>query len=198
MPPDRCLPRWRRAYARRISSDLADAFTSSGGAGPPKVAEFAPDSAMARSNVAPKEAGMAQFSETVDINRPPEEVWRVLGEPERWFDGYLETRSRSPEYPASDTRNDHLYRTRMKEQVEVRVTRSEAPTLLEETQQGRTFARRVRYSLSPVPEGTLLRLEDNIVFKGLGKLAAPIASRDVRNRWATSLERLKAAVEARE
>jgi hypothetical protein len=34
------------------------------------------------------------------------------------------------------------------------------------------------------------------VFKGLGKLAAPIASRDVRNRWATSLERLKAAVEA--
>ena len=49
---------------------------------------------------------MAQFSETVDIKRPPEEVWRVLGEPERWFEGYLETRSRSPEYPAPDTRND--------------------------------------------------------------------------------------------
>lgn len=138
---------------------------------------------------------MAQFSETVDIKRPPEEVWRVLGQPERWFEGYLETRSRSPEYPAPDTRNDHLYRTRMREEVEVRVTRSEAPTLLEETQQGRTFARRVRYSLSP---GTPLRLEDSIVFKGLGKLAAPIASRDVRNRWATSLERLKAAVEAGE
>jgi uncharacterized protein YndB with AHSA1/START domain len=141
---------------------------------------------------------MAQFSKTVDIDRPPEEVWRVLGEPERWFEGYLETRFRSAEYPASDTRNDHLYRTRMREEVEVRVTRSEVPTLLEETQQGRTFARRVRYSLSPVPDGTLLRLEDNIVFKGLGKLAAPIASRDVRNRWATSLERLKAAVEAGE
>ena len=70
---------------------------------------------------------MAQFSETVDIKRPPEEVWRVLGEPERWFEGYLETRSRSPEYPAPDTRNDHLYRTRMREEVEVRVTRSEAP-----------------------------------------------------------------------
>jgi hypothetical protein len=86
----------------------------------------------------------------------------------------------------------------MREEVEVRVTRSEAPTLLEETQQGRTFARRVRYSLSPTPDGTLLRVEDNLVFKGLGKLAAPIASRDVRNRWATSLERLKAAVEAGE
>jgi uncharacterized protein YndB with AHSA1/START domain len=139
---------------------------------------------------------MARFSDTVDIKRPAEEVWRVVGQPERWFEGYLETRSRSPEYPAPETRNDHLYRTRMREEVEVRVTRSEAPTLLEETQQGRTFARRLRYSLSPTADGTLLRVEDNIVFKGLGKLAAPIASRDVRNRWATSLERLKAAVEA--
>jgi hypothetical protein len=141
---------------------------------------------------------MAQISETVDIKRPPEEVWRVVGQPERWFEGYLETRSRSPGYPAPDTRNDHLYRTRMKEEVEVRVTRSEAPTLLEETQQGKTFVRRVRYSLSPAPDGTLLQVEDSIVFKGLGKLAAPIASRDVRKRWATSLERLKGAVEARE
>jgi uncharacterized protein YndB with AHSA1/START domain len=141
---------------------------------------------------------MAQFSETVDIERPPEEVWKMVGQPERWFEGYLETRSRSPGYPAPDTRNDHLYRTRMKEEVEVRVTRSEAPTLLEETQQGKTFARRLRYRLSPAPDGTLLRVEDNIVFKGLGKVAAPIASRDVRKRWGTSLEKLKTAVEAGE
>jgi uncharacterized protein YndB with AHSA1/START domain len=141
---------------------------------------------------------MARFSETVEIKRPPGEVWRVLGRPERWFEGYLETRSRSPGYPAPATRNDHLYRTRMKEEVEVRVTRAEAPGLLEETQQGKTFARRVRYSLSAAPGGTLLRVEDNVVFKGLGKLAAPIASRDVRKRWTTSLERLKAAVEAGE
>jgi hypothetical protein len=121
---------------------------------------------------------MAEFSETVDIKRRPEDVWRVLGE------------------PASETRNDHLYRTRMREKVEVRVTRAEAPTLLEETQQGSTFARRARYSLSPAPDGTLLRVEDNIVFKGIGKLAPPIASRDVRNRWATSFERQKSAAEA--
>lgn len=69
---------------------------------------------------------------------------------------------RSPGYPAPDTRNDHLYRTRIKEEVEVRVTRAEAPTLLDETQQGKTFARRVRYSLSPAPDGTLLRVEDNV------------------------------------
>jgi hypothetical protein len=34
---------------------------------------------------------MAQFSETVDIKRPPEKVWKVVGQPERWFEGYLET-----------------------------------------------------------------------------------------------------------
>src|SRR5262249_17718801 len=141
---------------------------------------------LARSKVGRlREGGMAQFSETVIIRRPPEDVWRVIGQPERWFEGYLETRSRSPGYPAPDSRNDHLYRTRMKEEVEVRVTRAEAPTLLEETQQGRTFVRRLRYRLSATPDGTSLGVEDNIVFKGLGKLAAPIASRDVSKRWAT-------------
>ena len=53
----------------------------------------------------------------------------------------------------------------------------------------------MRYSLSPSPTGTTLRVEDDVSFKGLGKLAAPIASRDIRKRWGTSLERLKAAAE---
>jgi hypothetical protein len=34
-------------------------------------------------------------------------------------------------------------------------------------------------------------------YKGLGKLAAPIASRDIRKRWDASLHKLKDAVEAR-
>jgi len=139
---------------------------------------------------------MPQFSEIIDIERPPEDVWRAIGTPERWFEGYLETRSRSEDYPGPDTRDDHLYRTRRKEEVDARVTRSEAPTLLEEDQEGRTFARHVRYSLSPSPTGTTLRVEDDVTFKGIGKLAAPIASRDIRKRWETSLERLKATAEA--
>jgi hypothetical protein len=53
----------------------------------------------------------------------------------------------------------------------------------------------VRYSLGPSPAGTLLRVDDNVNFKGLGKLAAPIASRDIRKRWETSLQKLKAAAE---
>jgi len=138
-----------------------------------------------------------QFSESIDIERPPEEVWRAISTPERWFEGYLETRSRSAEYPGPGTRDDRLYRTRMKEEVEARVTRSEAPRVLEEDQEGRTFSRHVRYSLDPSPAGTHLRVDDQVDFKGVGKLAAPIASRDVRKRWQMSLEKLKAAAEGK-
>jgi uncharacterized protein YndB with AHSA1/START domain len=138
---------------------------------------------------------MPHFSETIDIERPPEDVWRAIATPERWFEGYLETRSRSADYPGPDTRDDHVYRTRRKEQVGARVTRSEAPTVLEEDQEGQTFSRHVRYSLSPFPTGTRLRVEDYVTFKGIGKLAAPIASRDIKKRWQTSLTRLKTAAE---
>ena len=79
--------------------------------------------------------------------------------------------------------------------MDARVTRSDAPTVLEEDQEGKTFSRHVRYSLSPSPTGTTLRVEDDVSFKGLGKLAAPIASRDIKKRWETSLERLRATAE---
>jgi uncharacterized protein YndB with AHSA1/START domain len=141
---------------------------------------------------------MPQFSESIDIERPPEEVWRAISTPEHWFEGYLETRSRSAEYPGPGTRDDHLYRTRMKEEVEARVTRSEAPSVLEEDQEGKTFSRHVRYSLNPSPAGTTFRVDDQVDFKGLGKLAAPIASRDIKRRWETSLRKLKAAAEGDE
>ena len=139
---------------------------------------------------------MPQFSNSIDIKRPPEEVWRAISTPERWIEGYLETRLRSAEYPAPDTRDDHLFRTRRKEEVAARVTRSEAPSVLEEDQEGKTFTRHVRYSLDPSDGGTLVRVVDRVDFKGLGKLAAPIASRDIRKRWDASLHKLKDAVEA--
>jgi uncharacterized protein YndB with AHSA1/START domain len=139
---------------------------------------------------------MPHFSEIIDIERPPEDVWRTIATPERWFEGYLQTRARSEGYPGPDTRDDHLYRTRKSEQVEARVTRSQAPTVLEEDQEGQTFARHLRYSLSASPTGTTLRVQDDVTFKGLGKLAAPIASRDIKKRWETSLEQLKATAES--
>ena len=49
---------------------------------------------------------MPHFSQTMEISRPPDAVWRVLAQPEQWFEGYLETKNRSPEYPAPDSRND--------------------------------------------------------------------------------------------
>ena len=138
---------------------------------------------------------MPHFSESIDIERPPEAVWRALATPERWFDGYLETRSRSPEYPGPETRDDHLFRTRMREEVESRVTRSEPPAVLEEDQEGRTFSRHLRYSLDRSDGRTHLRVDDEVEFKGLGKLAGPLASRDIKKRWETSLKTLKATAE---
>jgi hypothetical protein len=68
--------------------------------------------------------------------------------------------------------------------------------VLEEEQDGKTFSRRVRYTLSPVYNGTMLNVEDEIDFKGLGKLAGPVAGRDVKRRWATSLQKLRDQVHA--
>jgi uncharacterized protein YndB with AHSA1/START domain len=139
---------------------------------------------------------MTHFSHTIDIERSPLDVWRAIGTPERWFEGYLETRSRSEGYPGPDTRDDHLYHTRRNEEVGARVTRSEAPNVLEEDQEGKTFSRHVRYTLTPSPRGTSVRVEDDVTFKGVGKLAAPLASRDIRKRWETSLDKLRAAAES--
>jgi uncharacterized protein YndB with AHSA1/START domain len=138
---------------------------------------------------------MAHFTDSIEIERPPEEVWRAIGTPERWLDGYLETRMRSDDYPGPGSRDDHLFRTRLKEEVAARVTRSEAASVLEEDQDGKTFSRHVRYSLSPSNGGTSVRVDDDVNFKGLGKLAAPIASRDIKKRWHRSLAKLKAAAE---
>jgi hypothetical protein len=70
--------------------------------------------------------------------------------------------------------------------------------VLEEAHDGKTFSRHVRYSLDPSNGGTLVRVVDSVDFKGIGKLAAPIDSRDIRKRWDASLHKLKDAVEARE
>jgi len=51
---------------------------------------------------------MPQFSEIIDIERPPEDVWRAIGTPERWIEGYLETRARSEDYPGPATRRSPL------------------------------------------------------------------------------------------
>jgi hypothetical protein len=45
----------------------------------------------------------------------------------------------------------------------------------------------------PINCGT--RVEDEISFLGLAKLAAPYATFDVRRRWRRSLEKLRAEVE---
>jgi hypothetical protein len=79
---------------------------------------------------------------------------------------------RSPDYPRPDSRDDRVYRSRIRENVAARVVSCEPSRLLEEPQRGRTFSRRVRYRLEPAGEGTRLAVEDEISFRGLAVLAA--------------------------
>ena len=140
---------------------------------------------------------MPRTTETIEIAAPAARVFEVIATPERWSEGYLETRLRSPHYPRPESRNDHVYRTRIRENVAARVISCEPPRLLGEAQRGRPFSRRVRYRLEPAGEGTRLTVEDEISFLGLAVLAAPLAVRDVRARWQRSLERLRESAERR-
>ena len=79
---------------------------------------------------------MPRTTETIEIAAPAARVFEVIATPERWSEGYLETRLRSPDYPNPDSRNDHVYRTRIKEDVAARVIRSEPPRRLEEAKRG--------------------------------------------------------------
>jgi hypothetical protein len=121
---------------------------------------------------------MPQYTESVEIDSAAAQVWEVLATPESVSEGYLETRLRSPDYPNTDSRNDHVYRTRIKEDAAARVIHSDPPRLLEEAQKG---------GRSPVacaagssrPARTRVTVEDEISFLGLARLAAPLAARDV-------------------
>lgn len=138
---------------------------------------------------------MPLVTDSIQIARPPKDVWRLLGRPELWMEGYLDTMQRSPDYPGPDTRNDHVFRTQVREHVEARVTRSEPPSLLEEEQRGRSFSRDVRYRLEPAGDRTRLTVEDEISFIGIARMASPFATPDVRRRWSRSLDRLRAEAE---
>lgn len=147
--------------------------------------------------LAPGERQVVGRLPTVVVPQPADVVWRVLRRPELWYEGYRRSLGSDDSYPAPGSRHDHVYHTRVDENVAVEVARSEPPSLLEEHHEGRTFTRRLSYRLEPVDGGTRVTVDDEIAFKGLARLAAPLAMHDVQQRWGHSLDRLcTAAVES--
>jgi hypothetical protein len=121
---------------------------------------------------------MPRFSDSTEIERPPEVVWRAIGTLERWLEGYLETRSRSADHHGL------------------------ALATTPHPKEGRGGCAGHEHLL-PAPAlqrcvsyGTSLQVDADVSLKGLGKLAAPIALRDIKKPWETSLEKLNAATEA--
>jgi hypothetical protein len=134
---------------------------------------------------------------TVAFTQSPTALWRALCRPELWYAGYQQTLSRSADFPATGSSGRFVFRTRIDEEVAVRVERSEPYALLEERHEGRTFSRHLLYRIEQDDgaSGARLTVEDAIHFKGVAKLAAPLAASDARRRWKPSFDRLQAAVE---
>lgn len=134
---------------------------------------------------------------TIAFAQPSTALWVALCRPELWYAGYQRTLSRSDDYPATGSVGRFVFRTRVDEEVSVRVDQCEPYALLEEHHDGRSFTRQVRYRIEQADgaSGTRLTVEDSIHFKGLAKLAAPLAAGDARRRWKPSFDRLQAAVE---
>jgi hypothetical protein len=56
---------------------------------------------------------MPQYTESIEIGSTASRIWEGIATPERWSESYLETRLRSLDYPKPDSRNEHVYRTRI-------------------------------------------------------------------------------------
>lgn len=116
----------------------------------------------------------------------------MIARPERWSGGIPRDAPALPDYPKPDSRNNHIYLTRIKEDVAARAIRSQLPTLLEEARKEERSPA-VCYRLRPAGERAGLTVEDEISLLGLAQLAG----RAARARWKRSLERLRDATEQR-
>jgi uncharacterized protein YndB with AHSA1/START domain len=76
----------------------------------------------------------------VEIGRPAEEVWRLLGERERWAEGMWRLALARPITQARTVGTTTSSGRGFKEQVSVRVVRSEKPVRLEEAAVARAAA----------------------------------------------------------
>jgi len=86
---------------------------------------------------------MPQYTESIEIGSAASRIWEMIARPERWSGGVPRDAPALPDYPKPDSRNNHIYLTRIKEDVAARAIRSQPPTLLEEARKERTFSRRL-------------------------------------------------------
>jgi len=150
--------------------------------------------------------GHGHHAETVEINRPAEQVWRYLTNDElakKWISGLEEIRYESPSVPRA---GEKLYLVQGYEgkriEMEMTLGRVEAPHTMEFSivavgDTSNQFREQGAYTLEERGGKTLLRLATTAEYDGfLPRLVEPLITYGTREKLRGDLARLKALVEA--
>jgi hypothetical protein len=92
---------------------------------------------------------MPQYTERIQIASAASGIWEVIATPERWSGGLPRNAPALADRTKPASRNNHVYRTQIKEDVAARVIPSEPPTPLEEAQNGDLLPPRARLRADP-------------------------------------------------
>jgi carbon monoxide dehydrogenase subunit G len=146
---------------------------------------------------------MPCISTSIDIDAPPEEVWRVLMDPRRLGD-WVTIQCDIQDLPEGhlgdgDTFRQTLALAGKKFDVRWTVCSQDEPRFAEWRAQGpRGSGARVRYELEPNGDATRFRYRNEFELPGggVGRLAGKLSSRVAGRAMSSSLQRFRGLVES--
>lgn len=136
---------------------------------------------------------MARTEVSIEIDRPPAEVFPWLLEPEKrlqWVSGLV-----SSEPLDEDSYRDVVQEYGQRLEATATVTRDEPPHALEVAMTGRGFEARAEHRLAEHDGRTRLTSSFDVKLGGLGRLAGGIVGRQTQRSVERSLARLKELLE---
>ena len=141
---------------------------------------------------------MIRYDSSVRVNRPPEEVFRFLVEPEKqalWSDVPMRPVTDGP-FVTGKRFEVSFGMGPAKATLGLELTAVETDRLMA----WRTYSGPIRwtgeYRLAADGEGTALSQQGELVFTGLWRLAEPLVGAEIRTAEIKELDKLKAAAEA--
>ena len=141
---------------------------------------------------------MVRYESGVIVNRPPEEVWPYLVEPEKqalWSDVPMRKMTEGPF--ATGSRMEVTFgRGPLTATIGLELTAVEPARRMAWTSYSGPVRWTGEYRLAPSGTGTDLRQEGTLTFTGLWRLVEPFVGAEIKSGEIKELEKLKAAAEA--